>query len=156
MQKLQNPIRPSLPFSEVGRLDRYFCTTHAKQGALQVKARHDGNNLWSPITIRDAVMTNDNQEIHGSCFSSFFGRRKNHPETEMHGFLSKRSQRDAGTPSSLWWGRVLPMGLRGALSACMVRSLTPRVEVEGLSSTVGGTGPGLDRVRPSTPGCCWW
>ena len=98
----------------VGCTSRYFCVAHSAKG-LGVKATYEGHSIWSAITIRGAIMKSDKdlsdddawqKEIpfdtrqgairkFVAALSSFFERKKAHPETEMPGFLSKRSQRDA-------------------------------------------------------------
>lgn len=98
----------------IGCPSRYFCDSHAGKG-LGVQATYEGHSIWSAITIRGAVMKSDKDlpddeawqkdipfdtrqgaiRKFVAALSSFFERKKAHPETEMPGFLSKKSQRDS-------------------------------------------------------------
>ena len=100
--------------SAEGWTDRYFCDKHTSKG-LGIKATHGGHSIWSSITMRNAVLlSNKNlgpelawqKEIpfatrygairkFAAAMSSFFERRKAHPEAEPPGFLSKRSHGDS-------------------------------------------------------------
>ena len=97
-----------------GWSDRYFCARHAGKG-IGIRATHNGHSIWSSITMRNAVLQSDQdlgpelawqKEIpydtrqgairkFKAAMSSFFERRKAHPETEPPGFLSKRSRGDS-------------------------------------------------------------
>jgi putative transposase len=97
-----------------GWSDRYFCAQHTGKG-LGIKATHGGHSIWSSITMRNAVLQSDKDLGPGlawqkeipydtrqgairkfkGAMTSFFERRKAHPETEPPGFLSKRSRGDS-------------------------------------------------------------
>jgi transposase len=98
------------PDAEVGYSDKYFCDEHVGAG-LGVCASHEGHSIYSPITIRDAVLTKDSdlpeddwqREIpydtrqgairaFTDAMSSFFEVRKGNPKAEPPGFLSKRKR----------------------------------------------------------------
>lgn len=115
MAQVRSAIRCGAPLvnneAPVGSSDRYYCEKHSGKG-VSVTAKKDGHSIWSPITVRSAIMTSDadlganekwQKEIpfdtrQGAirsflaAMASFFERRKNHPETEPPGFLRRRSR----------------------------------------------------------------
>ncbi len=97
-----------------GCMPRYFCEAHIG-GGMNVEARFNSHNVWSAITLCDALMINDadlpddlawQKDIpydtrqgairkYVAAVSSFFQVRKSNPDAQMPGFLSKKSRKTA-------------------------------------------------------------
>jgi transposase len=97
------------PEAAAGFSDKYFCEEHSV--GLGVSVSHGGHSIYSPITIRDAVLPKDSdlpeddwqREIpfatrdgairaFTDAMSSFFEVRKGNPKAEPPGFLRKRKR----------------------------------------------------------------
>ncbi len=101
-------------FAPAGSSDRYHCGRHNSKG-VPVTATYEGRTIWSALTVRSAVLSGDAHLPEADawqkkipfatrdgairCFmaamTSFFQRRKAHPDTQPPGFLSGRAKRDA-------------------------------------------------------------